>query len=108
MSYKLPLRNQKRKASSIACIQFPTHLFGLPPNVDRVRDIVNDPTVAVVEDAAQALGLSWNGKKLGTIGVMKIEPILIDFLARPLTGTYKLVTPKFLKTETSPSIGYLS
>jgi hypothetical protein len=29
-------------------------------------------------------------------------------LARPLTGTYKLVTPKFLKTETSPSIGYLS
>jgi dTDP-4-amino-4,6-dideoxygalactose transaminase len=46
----------------------PVHLFGLAADVKRVRSLVHDPAVTVVEDAAQALGAEWKGKKLGTVG----------------------------------------
>jgi perosamine synthetase len=46
----------------------PTHLFGLPADVERLKRIVKDPVVMVIEDAAQAMGTEWRGKKLGTLG----------------------------------------
>lgn len=44
------------------------HLFGLPANLGRIRELVRDPDVTVIEDAAQAMGGEHRGKKLGTIG----------------------------------------
>jgi perosamine synthetase len=46
----------------------PTHLFGLPADVERLKRIIDDPAVMVVEDAAQSIGAEWRGKKLGTLG----------------------------------------
>jgi len=46
----------------------PAHLFGLPAEVDRLREMVVDPDVVIIEDAAQNMGAEWNGKKLGTLG----------------------------------------
>jgi len=46
----------------------PTHLFGLPADVVRLKEMITDPQVKVIEDAAQAMGSEWQGKKLGTIG----------------------------------------
>lgn len=46
----------------------PTHLFGVPVDVSRVREIAGKKGAYVVEDAAQAMGGSRGGKKLGTIG----------------------------------------
>lgn len=46
----------------------PTHLFGLPADVDRLKKMINKPYVTVIEDAAQAMGSEWQGKKLGTLG----------------------------------------
>lgn len=46
----------------------PTHLFGFPADVPRLRRLVRDPGVTVVEDAAQAMGETWVGGKLGTLG----------------------------------------
>jgi len=46
----------------------PTHLFGLPSDVVRVRDMVRGRGIFVIEDAAQAMGAQWNGRKLGTQG----------------------------------------
>ena len=46
----------------------PVHLFGLPVDVSKVRDMVTDSDVTVIEDAAQVIGSTWNGKKLGTLG----------------------------------------
>jgi len=46
----------------------PAHLFGLPVQINGLRDIVNDPKITIIEDAAQAMGADWNGRKLGTIG----------------------------------------
>lgn len=46
----------------------PCHLFGIPTDMDRVRDICRQRGVYVVEDAAQAMGSVHKGRRLGTIG----------------------------------------
>ena len=46
----------------------PTHLFGLPADVARLRELTRDRGVAIVEDAAQAMGESSDAGKLGTQG----------------------------------------
>ncbi len=50
----------------ILCV-LPTHLFGCPADISAVREIVG-PKIPIVEDAAQAMGETCNGKKLGTLG----------------------------------------
>ncbi len=46
----------------------PTHLFGNPADVLRLRQLIDDPSIAIVEDAAQAMGETIDGGKLGTLG----------------------------------------
>ena len=46
----------------------PTHLFGYAADVPRLRTLIQDPGVTIVEDAAQAMGETWEGRKLGTLG----------------------------------------
>jgi perosamine synthetase len=56
------------KASPKPLAVVPTHLFGLPADVARLRELVRDSGVAIVEDAAQAMGEAADGVKLGTLG----------------------------------------
>jgi dTDP-4-amino-4,6-dideoxygalactose transaminase len=51
----------------ILCVM-PTHLFGLPADVERVRNLINHRGIFVVEDAAQTMGGERAGRKLGTLG----------------------------------------
>jgi perosamine synthetase len=44
------------------------HLFGLPADIEKLRELIGDPYVTIVEDAAQAMGGYWKGQKLGTLG----------------------------------------
>lgn len=46
----------------------PTHLYGVPADVERVKRLAAQTGVPVVEDAAQSLGGEWNGVRLGTSG----------------------------------------
>lgn len=44
----------------------PVDLAGLPVDRDRLYDIAGRHGLRVIEDAAQSLGASWNGKPVGT------------------------------------------
>jgi perosamine synthetase len=46
----------------------PTHLFGYPADVEKLRELIRDPGVALVEDAAQAMGETRAERKAGTLG----------------------------------------
>jgi len=46
----------------------PVHLFGYPAKVDQIREIVSDRGTAIIEDACQAHGASYKGKKVGSLG----------------------------------------
>ena len=46
----------------------PVYLAGLPVDMDRLYDIASKHRLRVLEDAAQALGSRWKGKRIGAFG----------------------------------------
>jgi len=44
------------------------HLFGVPSDIERICACCRSRRIFVVEDAAQAMGVEVNGRRLGTIG----------------------------------------
>ena len=48
------------------------HLYGMPAEMDEIMAIADKYEIPVVEDAAEALGSSYKGRKLGTFGAMSI------------------------------------
>ena len=47
----------------------PVDLFGLPADHDAIADIAAADKLFVLDDAAQAFGAIYNGRKLGTLGI---------------------------------------
>lgn len=58
---------EKLSNPRLLCV-IPVHLFGLPADIGRLKRLLRDPAVTVIEDAAQAMGGEWQGEKLGTLG----------------------------------------
>jgi dTDP-4-amino-4,6-dideoxygalactose transaminase len=46
----------------------PVYLAGLPMNMDQLYDLAKQYDLRVIEDAAQAFGSQWHGKKIGSFG----------------------------------------
>jgi perosamine synthetase len=46
----------------------PTHLYGLPCDMDGILDVAARHDIRVVEDCAHALGATFTGRPVGTIG----------------------------------------
>ncbi|MFL6305695.1 MAG: DegT/DnrJ/EryC1/StrS family aminotransferase [Candidatus Sulfotelmatobacter sp.] len=46
----------------------PVHLFGLPSNMGLILEIAQSHNLAVIEDAAQAIGSTWHAQGVGTVG----------------------------------------
>jgi len=64
---RLPSSLQGGRTGVPLCV-VPTHLFGIPTDLERLRKTLGDRDIAIIEDAAQAMGGEWRGKKLGTLG----------------------------------------
>ena len=43
----------------------PVHIFGFPANIDEINAVARDYGLAVIEDAAQAIGAEYKGYKIG-------------------------------------------
>ena len=48
------------------------HLYGMPCQMDRLTELSAKYEIPLIEDAAEALGSSWNGRKMGSFGDMAI------------------------------------
>ena len=46
----------------------PVHLYGYPADMDAIQEIASDNNLIVIEDACQAHGAEFNGKKVGSFG----------------------------------------
>ena len=54
--------------SSVKAIM-PVHLYGQCTDMDAFTDIAREFKLAIVEDAAQAFGATWRGKRAGALGI---------------------------------------
>lgn len=55
----------------------PVHLYGRCCDMDKIEEFAQAHNLAIVEDASQAHGASWNGRKagsMGNIGVFSLYP----------------------------------
>lgn len=50
-----------------ACV--PMHAFGFPCEIEKIANICKEWNIALVEDAAEALGSSQNGRHCGAVGI---------------------------------------
>jgi dTDP-4-amino-4,6-dideoxygalactose transaminase len=50
----------------------PVHLYGMPAKIVRIMEIAAEYDIPVVEDAAEALGSTVNGKATGTFGTIGV------------------------------------
>jgi dTDP-4-amino-4,6-dideoxygalactose transaminase len=48
----------------------PVHLFGLPADMDEINAIAAGHHIAVIEDAAQAIGARYGGRAVGVLGAL--------------------------------------
>ena len=58
----------KRKITENTAAIMPVHLYGQAANMDELMEIAEEHNLYVIEDAAQAHGSEWRGKKAGSIG----------------------------------------
>jgi len=61
----------------------PVDLFGLPADYDRINDLAKQHGLFVLEDAAQSLGGSYKGKRVGNLADIAATSF---FPAKPLGG----------------------
>lgn len=48
----------------------PVHVFGLPCDMETIRDLADEYSLTVIEDSCEAIGATWRGKQAGTFGDM--------------------------------------
>lgn len=62
-----PAKIEKAVTSRTKAIM-PVHIFGQPADMDPILEIAEKNNLKVIEDACQAIGATYNGKKTGSIG----------------------------------------
>lgn len=62
------IRKNGKKPKAIILV----HLYGMPAKIEEIMSIAREYEIPVIEDAAEALGSSYKGKKLGTFGDLGI------------------------------------
>jgi dTDP-4-amino-4,6-dideoxygalactose transaminase len=48
----------------------PVHLYGHPSRMSRINEIAKEYNLSIIEDACQAHGAEYDGKKIGSIGIL--------------------------------------
>lgn len=67
-TYNIDVRAIESRITPNTKAIIPVHLFGLPANMDPILEIARRNKIAVIEDAAQAIGSTYKRQPVGTLG----------------------------------------
>ncbi len=68
VTYNLDPALLERAITPRTRVVMPVHLFGAPAEMQPIREIATRHKLAIVEDAAQAIGATYLGKPVGSLG----------------------------------------
>lgn len=68
-SYNIDPRQLEAAITSKTKAVIPVHLYGMAANLDAIVNVANARGIPVIEDAAQAIGATCDGKRVGGIGL---------------------------------------
>lgn len=89
------------------------HLYGMPAKMEEILSVCNKYNIPLIEDAAEALGSTYRGKKLGSIGEFGV----VSFNGNKIITTSgggalmsenaeKIAKAKFLSTQAQDNAPY--
>jgi dTDP-4-amino-4,6-dideoxygalactose transaminase len=67
-TYNIDANAIEKKINENTRAIIPVHIFGNPAKMDRIMEIAKNYKLYVIEDACQAVGARYKGKRVGTIG----------------------------------------
>jgi len=82
-TYNIDISQIKKAQIKDVRLMIIVHLFGKSCNMDEIIEFTNNNGLYLIEDAAQALGAEYKGKKIGTFGDVSI---LSFGLGKVITG----------------------
>jgi len=68
-TYNLDVEQIEAKITPRTKAIIPVHLYGRPANLDDILKVADDRGIPIIEDACQAHGARWRGKRIGGFGL---------------------------------------
>jgi len=67
-TYNIDVKSARAEITERTKAIIPVHLYGQPADMDEVKDFAHEYDLAIIEDAAQAHGATYNSGKVGSLG----------------------------------------
>ena len=67
-TYQIDVEKLKKAITKKTKVIIPVHLFGIPARISEINKIAKEKNIHVLEDACQACGTVYEGKKCGSFG----------------------------------------
>jgi dTDP-4-amino-4,6-dideoxygalactose transaminase len=67
-TYTIAPEKVKRALTRRTKVVMPVHLYGYPADIDSIHEVLSSRRIFVVEDACQAHGATYKGRKTGNLG----------------------------------------
>ena len=68
-SFQIDTKKMEKAITKDTKVLMPVHMGGVPADLDKIMAIAQKHKLPVVEDACQAPGSEWRGKKVGSYGI---------------------------------------
>jgi dTDP-4-amino-4,6-dideoxygalactose transaminase len=68
-TFQIDSQKMEQAITPATRVLMPVHMGGMPANMDRIMAIAQKHNLPVIEDACQAPGSEWRGKKVGSYGI---------------------------------------
>jgi len=68
-TFQIDPKKMEQAITPATKLLMPVHMGGIPANLDLIMDVAKKRNLPVIEDACQAPGSEWRGKKVGSYGI---------------------------------------
>lgn len=107
-SFCIDIDEVKKKITNKTKIICPTHLYGFPAELDKLKKLCKKKKIYLVEDCSQASGTKYKGKKVGSFGDFNIHSFHNKLIASGeggmITTNNKKLAKRFEYLKNPPSV----